>query len=86
MVSRATGRRAVTSVNHSRCAVVLKEIQRSRYHGPGLWAWRKIFPPLRGTSQFFGVCSSVKYSTLSTQTVALHHLQLWEIRTVKHRL
>ena len=41
IVSRATGRRAVTSVDHSRCAVVLKEIQ--RYHGPGLWAWRKNF-------------------------------------------
>ena len=41
IVSRVTGRRAVTSVDHSRCAVVLKEIQ--RYHGPGLWAWRKNF-------------------------------------------
>ena len=48
IVSRATGRRSVTSVDHSRCAVVLKEIQ--RYHGPGLWAWRKIFSPLRGTN------------------------------------
>ena len=48
IVSRATGRRAVTSVDHSWCAVVLKEIQ--RYHGSGLWAWRKIFSPLRGTN------------------------------------
>ena len=48
IVIRATGRRAVTSVDHSRCAVVLKEIQ--RYHGPGLWAWRKTFSPLRGTN------------------------------------
>ena len=51
IVSRATGKRAVISVDHSRCArcaVVLKEIQ--RYHGPGLWAWRKIFSPLRGTN------------------------------------
>ena len=48
IVIRATGRRAVTGVDHSRCAVVLKEIQ--RYHGPGLWAWRKIFSPLRGTN------------------------------------
>ena len=46
VVSRATGRRGVTSVDHSRCAVVLKEIQ--RYHGPGFWAWRKILSPLRG--------------------------------------
>ena len=34
IVSRATGRRGVTSADHSRCAVVLKEIQ--RYHGPDL--------------------------------------------------
>ena len=45
IVIRATGRRAVTGVDHSRCAVVLKEIQ--RYHGPGLWAWSKIFSPVR---------------------------------------
>ena len=48
IVSRATGRRAVTSVDHSQCARVLKEIQ--RYHGPSLWAWRKLFSPPRGTN------------------------------------
>ena len=48
IVSRATGRGAVTSVDHSLYAVVLKEIQ--MYHGLGLCAWRMIFSPLRGTN------------------------------------
>ena len=35
---------------------------------------------------FFGVCLSVKYTNLSSQTVALLHSQSWEIRTLKERL